>query len=326
MSQPLHVKIRIYDLLPPSNLSWMLNKLGTGTSPRVYHSSIQLPRRDASRPYHDASDHVEIAFGGHDVPTATGIFTLAAGTASERMPGLREYLLLDAGEAFGQDWEKEFGNPHAAEPTMRSSPRRTASSTSPSLIKLWQTRTPSSGSTVTLAGPSYAQQMSAGSTASLATTSKCDILPAKGEEVNLEPSSGMSKTPNEDPLERAWKIVDQMKSEEEWRGTKYSLLQKNCNRFTDELLYRLTGRRAPGWINRASWVSGMLHRRIKAPITEHRARSAWLSLMQVATSVPCLVPAGWVDEVDEVAPDAPTPDQPVRSAPVGQERRMVASR
>ncbi|SCZ90473.1 BZ3500_MvSof-1268-A1-R1_Chr1-3g02012 [Microbotryum saponariae] len=295
MSQPLHVKIRIYDLLPPSNLSWMLNTLGTG----VYHSSIQLPRRDASRLNDDASNQVEIAFGGHDVPSATGVFTLAAGTAADRMPGLREYLLLDAEEAFGPDWEKEFGDPQAAieRTAIPDQQRRKASSTSLSSIKLRQTRTPSSESTLTLAGPSYAQQMSAGSTASLPPTSKRDPSSSKGKEgSNLEPNAAES---TEDPLERAWKIVDQMRSEEEWKGTKYSLLQRNCNSFTDELLYRLTGRRAPAWINRASWV---------------------------ATSVPCLVPAGWVDEVDEVAPDAPTPDQPVRSAPMGQQRRMVASR
>lgn len=31
-------------------------------------------------------------------------------------------------------------------------------------------------------------------------------------------------------------------------------VDRNCNSFTDELLYRLTGKRSPAWINRAAWV------------------------------------------------------------------------
>ena len=37
-------------------------------------------------------------------------------------------------------------------------------------------------------------------------------------------------------------------------GREYDLLSKNCNHFTSELCYELTGRRAPGWLNRAAGV------------------------------------------------------------------------
>lgn len=30
--------------------------------------------------------------------------------------------------------------------------------------------------------------------------------------------------------------------------------RRNCNTFTHEVVWRLTGRRAPAWLNRAAWV------------------------------------------------------------------------
>lgn len=33
-----------------------------------------------------------------------------------------------------------------------------------------------------------------------------------------------------------------------------SWTRRNCNTFTEELVWRLTGVRPPAWINRASWV------------------------------------------------------------------------
>lgn len=39
-------------------------------------------------------------------------------------------------------------------------------------------------------------------------------------------------------------------------GREYDLLGKNCNHFTSELCFELTGRRAPGWLNRAAGVGG----------------------------------------------------------------------
>lgn len=50
-------------------------------------------------------------------------------------------------------------------------------------------------------------------------------------------------------------------------GREYDLLSKNCNHFTSELCLELTGRRAPGWLNRAAGVG---------------------------VRVPCVVPKEWI--------------------------------
>ena len=50
-------------------------------------------------------------------------------------------------------------------------------------------------------------------------------------------------------------------------GRDYDLLSKNCNHFTSELCFELTGRRAPGWLNRAAGVG---------------------------LKVPCVVPKEWI--------------------------------
>ncbi|XP_024033072.1 deSI-like protein At4g17486 isoform X2 [Morus notabilis] len=36
----------------------------------------------------------------------------------------------------------------------------------------------------------------------------------------------------------------------EYNGDTYHLLSKNCNHFTDDISWRLTGKRIPGWVNR----------------------------------------------------------------------------
>lgn len=77
--------------------------------------------------------------------------------------------------------------------------------------------------------------------------------------------SGQSRTHE---LAHILSLVESMKTEPEWRATRYHLLAKNCNSFTNELCYRLTGRHAPSFINRAAWL---------------------------AQSLPCLVPEGWLD-------------------------------
>jgi hypothetical protein len=53
-------------------------------------------------------------------------------------------------------------------------------------------------------------------------------------------------------------LIEDMKKEPEWRATRYHLLAKNCNSFTSELCYRLTGRQAPAFINRAAWLAQSL--------------------------------------------------------------------
>ena len=59
-------------------------------------------------------------------------------------------------------------------------------------------------------------------------------------------------------------------------GTNYNLLSNNCNHFTSFLCHRLTGRKAPTWLNRASTIGTLL---------------------------PCIVPKEWVS-----APDVDTAD------------------
>jgi hypothetical protein len=69
-------------------------------------------------------------------------------------------------------------------------------------------------------------------------------------------------------ISRVLHVVEQMKKEPEWRATRYHLLAKNCNNFSDELCHRLVGKRAPPFINRAAWLG---------------------------QSLPCLIPDGWLD-------------------------------
>ncbi|KAI8384884.1 PPPDE putative peptidase domain-containing protein [Radiomyces spectabilis] len=54
----------------------------------------------------------------------------------------------------------------------------------------------------------------------------------------------------------------------EFVGTSYNLLTRNCNHFTDELCFRLTGKHAPGWINRAA---------------------------KLGTMFPCVIPTEWIE-------------------------------
>lgn len=63
---------------------------------------------------------------------------------------------------------------------------------------------------------------------------------------------------------------------EEFLGTAYNLLTKNCNHFTSYLCQRLTGRPGPGWLNRAA---------------------------SIGVALPCVVPRDWIE-----APDFDTAD------------------
>ncbi|KAG0165291.1 hypothetical protein DFQ28_009701 [Apophysomyces sp. BC1034] len=54
----------------------------------------------------------------------------------------------------------------------------------------------------------------------------------------------------------------------EFTGSSYSLLMRNCNHFTEELVRRLTGKSVPLWINRAAKLGNMF---------------------------PCVVPTEWVE-------------------------------
>ena len=65
--------------------------------------------------------------------------------------------------------------------------------------------------------------------------------------------------------QQVYRVVQELGRE--FKGNRYHLLQMNCNTFSSELCYRLTGKRAPGWINR---------------------------LADLAVNLHCLLPTGWV--------------------------------
>lgn len=58
---------------------------------------------------------------------------------------------------------------------------------------------------------------------------------------------------------------------EEFLGTSYNLLTKNCNHFTSYLVKKLTGTPSPGWLNRAA---------------------------AIGVAFPCVVPRAWVEPPD----------------------------
>ncbi|KAG9229686.1 putative UPF0326 protein hag1 [Amylocarpus encephaloides] len=58
---------------------------------------------------------------------------------------------------------------------------------------------------------------------------------------------------------------------EEFQGTSYNLLAKNCNHFTAYLCERLTGRPGPSWLNRAA---------------------------SIGVALPCIVPKEWIAPPD----------------------------
>ena len=55
---------------------------------------------------------------------------------------------------------------------------------------------------------------------------------------------------------------------EEFRGTAYNLLTRNCNHFTSHLVKKLTGTPGPGWLNRAA---------------------------AIGVAFPCVVPREWIE-------------------------------
>ncbi|GAA5830708.1 hypothetical protein JCM5353_004093 [Sporobolomyces roseus] len=265
MDLPLNVKIIVYDLLPPSKLSSILNFVGTG----VYHTSVELTIPIGPTDKHPLP--LEYAFGGHD-SCVTGIFSIPAGTATQRMPGLRYYRTHDMGEAFGEEWKKLYGSSKREEARPRR--LRKQSSKASLLSKTTTNRNDDEGETTT-ARPYEGYLDHSSSTTSLATT-----FVDSNDQDDWEDDDGGYSDGTEylsRPQRRAWRIIQQMKRDPNWHGTNYNLLQRNCNSFTDELVRRLTGRPAPYWINRAAFI---------------------------ATSFPCIVPSGFIDETEEAVPTA----------------------
>uniref|UniRef100_A0A2P2MXJ0 DeSI-like protein At4g17486 isoform X1 n=1 Tax=Rhizophora mucronata TaxID=61149 RepID=A0A2P2MXJ0_RHIMU len=50
-------------------------------------------------------------------------------------------------------------------------------------------------------------------------------------------------------------FVESMASE--YHGDTYHLISKNCNHFTDDISWRLTGRKIPGWVNRLARLGAL---------------------------------------------------------------------
>lgn len=69
---------------------------------------------------------------------------------------------------------------------------------------------------------------------------------------------------------------------EEFQGTAYNLLTKNCNHFTAYLCKRLTGRPGPTWLNRAA---------------------------SIGVALPCIVPRAWVEPPDFETADGELVDE-----------------
>jgi hypothetical protein len=68
---------------------------------------------------------------------------------------------------------------------------------------------------------------------------------------------------NEDEIEATLRIAS-----DEYSGTSYNILTRNCNHFTSYLCQRLTGSPAPGWLNRAA---------------------------SIGVAFPCVVPRDWIE-------------------------------
>ncbi|XP_044463947.1 deSI-like protein At4g17486 isoform X2 [Mangifera indica] len=43
----------------------------------------------------------------------------------------------------------------------------------------------------------------------------------------------------------------------EYHGDTYNLISKNCNHFTDDIAWRLTGKHIPGWVNRLARIGAL---------------------------------------------------------------------
>lgn len=136
-------------------------------------------------------------------------------------PSLRPYLILDVGEAFGEDWQAAFG------PKKRQRKSRKIDSPSSSLKSTLQQY----GSEATLAGPPYGggAQASFTSPSQLSLTSTTvaeDEAYLDEEEEDDWDDGGESDGTQYLTLDerRAWRLIGLMKESPEWRGQNYRLL------------------------------------------------------------------------------------------------------
>lgn len=246
-----------FSQLPPSRLAAFLNLLGSG----VYHSSVSIAI--PLGPTDSNPTPKEYAFGGHYQPGVSGIFAVPEGTAASRMPGaltrttvvpptggrfrqddvltlhacagLKYYLTLDVGEAFGEDWRRVFGPKLRRRSLSRvNSVERSESSTSPDRVVNArgtggeQGPVPYGGGWTPTASTT---RLTVGDGATDAGEDPFKDPEPVDEDARLEDDGGEKDgTQYMTKLQRrAWRIIEQMKKEEEWNGTKYSLLSRSVH-------------------------------------------------------------------------------------------------
>ncbi|EGG11100.1 uncharacterized protein MELLADRAFT_115382 [Melampsora larici-populina 98AG31] len=275
----LHVVLVVYDLLPAGKLSNIAWYLGVG----LYHSAIRIPELGR-----------EFAFGGHPNSDISGIFSLPIRSDGKPpMPGLRLVSEVDMGQI--------RTNPL---PQKSSLPRNSSTSTPTETRRLMR----SSASTRSSVNTSSSVQSPTSTTHSKASAyptiqeESLEMAHDHSQEGTSSASSMASDvsdlTPNRTQLETFEHVLTQLDESPDWRGTSYDLLRRNCNTFSDELCMLLTGRRTPGWINRAA---------------------------AVGTALPCLVPEGWIEPpiVDITPPPSTsTSTTPQAYEPPKQEMRI----
>lgn len=64
-----------------------------------------------------------------------------------------------------------------------------------------------------------------------------------------------------------------------YKGSRYHLLQRNCNHFASDLCYQLCGQRSPPWVNRLANLAVMLHCLLP---------TAWVPPLATPTMIPQL--------------------------------------
>lgn len=203
--------------LPPSKLGSLLNLFGTG----VYHSSVQLAL--PLGPIDHDPTPAEYAFGGHDSLGTTGIFSIPAGTAVQRMPGLRYYMTIDAGEAFGKDWQRAFDGGADGQASSRTARPRSAAEAPPS-AESWSLTTKTTESN---RFRTYSIASDARSFDPLATRKGSPSFDNNPEGSDDDDGGARDGTQYMTRAERrAFRIIEAMKRDPEWNGTKYRLLER----------------------------------------------------------------------------------------------------
>lgn len=274
----LHVVLVVYDLLPAGKLSNIAWFLGVG----LYHSAIRIPQLGR-----------EFAFGGHPNSDISGIFSLPIRSDGKPpMPGLRLVAEVDMGQIRTDSSPRNSNlpprNSSSSTPTEARRLMRSSASTRSSVNTLNSVQSPTSTThpKPSVYPPIREESHEMGQNNSQEGTSSASSMASDVSDV----------PPNRTQLETFEHVLTQLDESPDWRGTSYDLLRRNCNTFSDELCMLLTGRRTPGWINRAA---------------------------AVGTALPCLVPEEWIEpptvEITTPPPSATTP-QPY--GPPKQEMRI----